>query len=147
MISDEAVRAAYNALQANASRSGMEMTRAALEAALPHLLASQGCGTGHSADAGSLPALAWEPIETARPVDGRSILVKTSDCPPLVGEAWWQEENGKLDLWWANTSPGDYYSDPISQSNNPVTHWMPLPPADGGEAVHARPLSAGEDNG
>lgn len=78
MISDEAVEAAARAHDAeDAAQRGepdpwdmegddfnefradrMSAIRAALEAALPHLLTSQGCGTGHSADAGSLPALA-----------------------------------------------------------------------------------------
>lgn len=59
MIPNEAVEAALKAVDPDERGwiSDSDM-RAALEAALPHLIASQGCGTGHSADAGSLPALA-----------------------------------------------------------------------------------------
>lgn len=78
---------------------------------------------------------AWQPIESAKPADGKSVLVATADEPPVVGEAWWRQDyNEKLELWWAGTGPGDYHADPISQSNRPVTHWMPLPapPAESG---------------
>lgn len=70
----------------------------------------------------------WLPIESAKPKEYERILVATADTPPVVGEAWWREENGKLDLWWAGTGPDDYYADPISQQNQRVTHWRPLPP-------------------
>ena len=70
---------------------------------------------------------AWTPIENAVPVANKSLLVATSDTPPVVGEAWWKEEGDRLELWWCNTGPGDYHSDPISQSNSPVTHCRPLP--------------------
>lgn len=88
MISDEAVEAAARALwqhHYDAENTGWEQAdrdahwnerggadlfraeaRAALEAALPHLLASQGCGTGHSGEqlepaVGATAALAPEP--------------------------------------------------------------------------------------
>lgn len=69
MITDEAVKAAARAIWKRERDTDQhdepfklswyeDEARAALEAALPHLIASQGCGTGHSADAGTLPALA-----------------------------------------------------------------------------------------
>lgn len=70
----------------------------------------------------------WLPIESAKPKEYERILVATADTPPVVGEAWWREENGKLDLWWAGTGPDDYYADQISQQNQRITHWRPLPP-------------------
>jgi hypothetical protein len=84
------------------------------------------------APAGSTPESsvypAWWPIEDAEPEDGKGILVATADTPPVVGEAWWRKDyDDKLDLWWAGTGPGDYHADPISQCNQRVTHWMPLP--------------------
>jgi hypothetical protein len=97
------------------------------------------------ADAGPCPHSQWCPIETAAPIEGKSILVKTDTNPPVVGEAWWRRENedAGLDLWWANEGPGDYHADPIRLGSGQVTHWMPMPDADdGGEAVHTGPLSA-----
>jgi len=77
----------------------------------------------------------WLPIESAKPKEYERILVATADTPPVVGEAWWREETGKLDLWWAGTGPDDYYADPISQQNQRVTHWRPLPPPPEHQAV------------
>lgn len=77
----------------------------------------------------------WLPIESAKPKEYERILVATADTPPVVGEAWWREENGKLDLWWTSTGPDDYYADPISQQNQQVTHWRPLPPPPEHQAV------------
>lgn len=80
----------------------------------------------------------WRPIAEAQPVLNQCIIVCTSDEPPHVGEATWlREGDGDFDLWWANTSPGDYYADPISQSNAPVVAWRPMPEAPCAERVKA----------
>jgi len=71
----------------------------------------------------------WRDISSA-PRDGTPILVAVTDPvhPSVVGEAWWQGEGGEADWWWANTSPGDYYADPIrDRQHGQVTHWQPLP--------------------
>ena len=70
MISDEAVEAGVKAVFAIREAgtpllNERDVIRAALEAALPHLLASQGCGTGHSGEqrepaVGATAALAIE---------------------------------------------------------------------------------------
>lgn len=75
-------------------------------------------------------AVTWLPISEAVPVERQSIIVCTADEPSIVGEAVWLSEDGRpLDLWWANTSPGDYYADPISQSNARVVAFRPMPEA------------------
>lgn len=85
-------------------------------------------------------ATAWRPIGAAVPVEHQRILVQTSDSPPVVGEAWWRRDfDGALRLLWANTGPDDYVSDPIEESNRPVTLFQPLPAAAGiiREVTHA----------
>lgn len=83
-------------------------------------------------------AVTWRPISEAVPVERQSIIVCTADKPPIVGEATWLREDDKeLDLWWANTSPGDYYADPISQSNAKVVAFRPMPEAPCDERVKA----------
>lgn len=83
----------------------------------------------------------WRPIETApKPGDGEpmiSVLLAWTCCKEdgstayQVGEGYWHASGGaygEADWWWAGTSPGDYYADPISQSiTGKITHWMPLP--------------------
>jgi hypothetical protein len=72
----------------------------------------------------------WRDISTA-PKDRPIIIAVTGgDKPAVVGEAWWQDESCGGDWWWMNTSPGDYYSDPIREvQHGAPTHWMPLPKA------------------
>lgn len=83
-------------------------------------------------------AVTWRPISEAVPVERQSIIVCTAGKPPIVGEATWLREDDKeLDLWWANTSPGDYYADPISQSNAKVVAFRPMPEAPCDERVKA----------
>ena len=77
-------------------------------------------------------ATPWRPIGAAVPVERQRILVQTSDSPPVVGEAWWRKDfDGALRLWWANTGPDDYVSDPIEEMNRPVVLFQPLPAAAG----------------
>lgn len=82
----------------------------------------------NSSDTG-LDAVGWRDIATfekhgqANPV---ILCVTDADRPGIVGEAWRHEDG---EWWWAGTAPGDYYDDPISQTNyGQPTHWMPLPP-------------------
>ena len=91
--------------------------------------------------AGVLPAMNWQPIETApRPAENEPmvpVLLSWTCCRDdgstmrLVGEGYWHASGGAYgqpDWWWAGTSPGDYYADPISQSiTGQITHWMPMP--------------------
>lgn len=70
----------------------------------------------------------WQPIETA--LKDRPVIIQVTDetRDPIVGEAQWHDDGDGGDWWWANTSPGDYYSGPISEMNfGKPTHWMPLP--------------------
>lgn len=50
-----------------------------------------------------------------------------------VGEAYWNPDSPDGGgWWWANTAPGDYYADPISESiGGQITHFrhLPLPPS------------------
>lgn len=140
MISDEAVEAAARVWisefeprddpsRVPPTETEKRAIRAALEAALPHLLAdtrypvteqkqevssSQGCGTGHSADAGSLPALAHYDAGLLSDYGGGNV-------------SWWQDYI-RAELAYAH----DFYEAQM------IANW----PLDGGEAVHARPLSA-----
>ena len=154
MISDEAVEAAarvFYHLQPNGTPliREREQARAALEAALPHLLAdtrypvteqkqevssSRGCGTGHSADAGSLPALARE-AEKAPARDASGWLPVDSHYMPRDGSWFW----AKSDIEVRFVHYADKYdrlpiSKPGAMWTSVPTHWMPR---DGGEAVHS----------
>lgn len=72
----------------------------------------------------------WQPIETA-PKDKTGVIIA---CPSMrvrgewvVGEAYFSPDEYGDGWWWANTSPGDYHSSPIIETNNPPTHWQPMP--------------------
>lgn len=75
---------------------------------------------------------AWHDIDTIEPVDMQSVLLCVPSLhgrEPIVGEAIWRvDEDGRGDWWWAGTGPGDFYADPIIQTNAAPTHWQPLPP-------------------
>ena len=78
----------------------------------------------------------WKPIETFDPPeDGEPRVevmlawtnIRDGVETSAVGEAYWNRESA--DWWWANTSPGDYYSDTVQNSiTGRITHWRPLPP-------------------
>lgn len=89
---------------------------------------------------GAFPA--WQPIETA-PKDSTPVIVAvpTQDNSDfIVGEAYFDPENyDDGDWWWAGTSVGDYYDNPISETNyHGPSYWMPLPlppaPGKGGDS-------------
>lgn len=130
-ISDEAVEAAarefysvfrWDSITGEAQARWKCQARAALEAAMPHLLASQGCGTGHSADAGSLPALAPE----WRRYDGKGRPVPNGTPIEIM------QKNGEV-------RKGTHWSEATWEvggrfSSDDVQFWRPW---DGGEAVHS----------
>lgn len=84
MISDEAVEAAarvFYHLQPNGTPliREREQARAALEAALPHLLASKGCGTGHSGEQPE-PAVSATAAIAPVPCDGCGAAENSKRC-------------------------------------------------------------------
>lgn len=104
MISDEAVEAAarvFYHLQPNGTPliREREQARAALEAALPHLLASQGCGTGHSGeqlepDVGETAALALNtPQEALERLDVAEGLCRWA-CVSMIDKDRYYREVG-----------------------------------------------------
>ena len=62
----------------------------------------------------------WQPIETANPTNGESLLVFDES----IHEAWWYEEKDGYDAHWS-----DAYGNIVHP-----THWMPIPdpPCTGG---------------
>lgn len=83
----------------------------------------------------------WRPIETApQPKWGEprgyimlawtNVDRETGATTYSVGEGYWFENEDGEDgaFWWANTGPGDYAEDQISESiTGQLTHWQPLP--------------------
>lgn len=73
----------------------------------------------------------WQPIETLPELtDMQSVMIaipRKDNGEWIVGEATWRIEDDNGALWWAGTGPGDYYASPISEINDPPTHWRPLP--------------------
>lgn len=73
----------------------------------------------------------WRDIatfETEPHGQGSPVLIV---CGTTVGEAWYRDSEGANDSdsgwWWAGTSPGDYYSSPVSETNELPRLWHPLP--------------------
>lgn len=79
----------------------------------------------------------WRDIETAPKAETSSEppisvilewfnITENGGCTYHVGEGYWQADAEAW--WWANTAPGDYYSDSIEESiTGKVTRWMSLP--------------------
>lgn len=76
--------------------------------------------------------LSWEPIATFEQEphgQANRVLIAAGD---IVGEAWFRDAEGANDTWdsgwwWAGTGPGDYYSSPVIETNDPPRLWMRLP--------------------
>jgi hypothetical protein len=79
--------------------------------------------TQPSAALASSPAQGWMTIDSA-PKDRTPVIVWWDDR--TVGEARYIPEGDAHDYgwWWANTDPGDYFSERLSPE---PSHWMPLP--------------------
>lgn len=79
--------------------------------------------------AAATPRSEWCFDMSKAPDDGSSVIiaVKSYNRPSefIVSEAHYLKEDGGW--WWAQTSPGDYYASPISETNGEVTAWQPLP--------------------
>ena len=85
----------------------------------------------------------WQDISTFRE-SGKGnpviVAVPTKEGGWIVGEAWKSvmeaddPYRGNDGWWWAGTSPGDAYNDPIRFMNHgDAEWWMPLPAAPTGE--------------
>ena len=91
-----------------------------------------------------LPGGGWQDISTFRE-SGKGnpviVAVPTKEGGWIVGEAWKSvmeaddPYRGNDGWWWAGTSPGDAYNDPIRFMNHgDAEWWMPLPAAPTGDA-------------
>ena len=97
-----------------------------------------------AAPASPLPGGGWQDISTFRE-SGKGnpviVAVPTKEGGWIVGEAWKSvmeaddPYRGNDGWWWAGTSPGDAYNDPIRFMNHgDAEWWMPLPAAPTGDA-------------
>lgn len=97
-----------------------------------------------AAPASPLPGGGWQDISTFRESgQGNPVIVAvpTKEGGWIVGEAWKSlmdaddPYRGNDGWWWAGTSPGDAYNDPIRFMNHgDAEWWMPLPAAPTGDA-------------
>ena len=97
-----------------------------------------------AAPASPLPGGGWQDISTfTESGQGNPVIVAvpTKEGGWIVGEAWRSvmgpndPYRGNDGWWWAGTSPGDAYSDPIRFTNHgDAEWWMPLPAAPTGDA-------------
>lgn len=113
--------------------AGKDEWAGALERIIAHL----------TAPASPLPGGGWQDISTFRE-SGKGnpviVAVPTKEGGWIVGEAWKSvmeaddPYRGNDGWWWAGTSPGDAYNDPIRFMNHgDAEWWMPLPAAPTGE--------------
>lgn len=96
-----------------------------------------------AAPASPLPGGGWQDISTFKESgQGNPVIVAvpTKEGGWIVGEAWKSvmeaddPYRGNDGWWWAGTSPGDAYNDPIRFMNHgDAEWWMPLPAAPTGE--------------
>lgn len=97
-----------------------------------------------AAPASPLPGGGWQDISTfTESGQGNPVIVAvpTKEGGWIVGEAWRSvmgpndPYRGNDGWWWAGTSPGDAYRDPIRFTNHgDAEWWMPLPAAPTGDA-------------
>ena len=98
-----------------------------------------------AAPASPLPGGGWQDISTFKESgQGNPVIVAvpTKEGGWIVGEAWKSvmeaddPYRGNDGWWWAGTSPGDAYNDPIRFMNHgDAEWWMPLPAAPTGDAA------------
>jgi hypothetical protein len=78
---------------------------------------------------------AWLPIETAPYRQDVLVAVMGASGEWVIGEAYLRDTDndyvGAPLWWWANTGPGDYYSDDILSMSGRPLFWRPLPEAPG----------------
>ncbi len=97
-----------------------------------------------AAPASPLPGGGWQDVSTFTESGQGSpviVAVPTKEGGWIVGEAWKSvmepddPYRGNDGWWWAGTSPGDAYNDPIRFMNHgDAEWWMPLPAAPTGDA-------------
>jgi hypothetical protein len=77
----------------------------------------------------------WMPIETAPYRQDVLVAVMGASGEWVIGEAYLRDTDndyvGAPLWWWANTGPGDYYSDDILSMSGRPLFWRSLPAAPG----------------
>ena len=111
---------------------------------MPHHIDALMDRLSKAAPASPLPGGGWQDISTfTESGQGNPVIVAvpTKEGGWIVGEAWRSvmgpndPYRGNDGWWWAGTSPGDAYSDPIRFINHgDAEWWMPLPAAPTGDA-------------